>query len=264
MALVETESIEIDKYNRIEVVFLNNPKTKNSMSPEMGQQFREKIRQIESSKNPPRCIILAGKNEIFSAGGNFDLLKSFANNDFETNRKFMYEFYNYFLCIRNVSIPVIGAINGHAVGAGLSLAMACDLRVFAFEGKYTFNFVKLGIHPGMGSSFIVQDLFGKDMANRLLFLCETHSGESAFQNRLCYDVVPKEEVLRRATEIAIDLSESAPLAVSALKKNTYDWDALQKALEKEAEAQAKNFISEDFKETIRSLEEKRPPEFKGF
>ncbi|PJZ64363.1 enoyl-CoA hydratase [Leptospira wolffii] len=262
MALVDSETVELSNESRIEILYLNNPQTKNSMTVDMGMEFKAHIERLK--KNPPRAVVVTGKNGIFSAGGNFELLKSFAEKSFETNKKEMYEFYNLFLSVRDLNVPIICAANGHAVGAGLSITLACDIRVFADEGKYQFNFVKLGIHPGMGSSYITKELFGYEIANRLLFLAETLSGKEAYKLGICYDSVPKDEVLQRATEIAISLSESAPMALSELKKNSYNREELNAALRKEAESQALNFLSKDFKETIRSIEEKRKPIFRGF
>lgn len=265
MGLIDQDTIDLGSGNKILTLSLNNPESRNSMTREMGLEFKKTIETLLDApeKSKPRAVILTGKNGIFSAGGNFELLKSFSTKDFETNKKTMFEFYNLFLSVRRLDIPVICAANGHAIGAGLSLAFACDIRVFANEGKYQFNFVKLGIHPGMGSSYIVKELFGTHMANRLLFLAETLNGDDAFRAGLCNDAVPQKEVLGRATEIAIALSESAPLALSELKKNTYDREKLEAALKKEAESQARNFISADFKETIKAIEQKRKPEFKG-
>ncbi|EQA45422.1 enoyl-CoA hydratase/isomerase family protein [Leptospira broomii serovar Hurstbridge str. 5399] len=262
MALVESETVELSADSRIEILYLNNPETKNSMTREMGLEFKAHIDRLK--KSPPRSVVITGKNGIFSAGGNFELLKSFAEKDFETNKKEMFEFYNLFLSVRDLEVPVICAANGHAVGAGLSITFACDIRIFATEGKYQFNFVKLGIHPGMGSSYLVRELFGTSLSNRLLFLAETLNGEECLKLGISYDSVPKDEVLKRATEIAISLSESAPLALSELKKNTYNREALNAALRLEAESQASNFLSKDFRETIKSLEEKRKPIFRGF
>lgn len=261
MALVDSETVELSSESRIEILYLNNPETKNSMTVAMGHEFQAHIEKLK--KNPPRAVVITGKNDIFSAGGNFELLKSFAEKSFEQNKKEMFEFYNLFLSVRDLNVPVICAANGHAIGAGLSITLACDLRVFADEGKYQFNFVKLGIHPGMGSSYLAKELFGMETANRLLFLAETVSGKEAHSLGICYDSVPKGEVLQRATEIAISLSESAPMALSELKKNIYDREKLNAALRKEAESQALNFLSQDFKETIKSIEEKRKPVFRG-
>ncbi|EMN12102.1 enoyl-CoA hydratase/isomerase family protein [Leptospira borgpetersenii] len=260
MEFIDQDTIDLGSGNKILKLSLNNPETRNSMTREMGLEFKKIIDGLieTTEKNKPRVVILTGKNDIFSAGGNFELLKSFSNKDYETNKKAMFEFYNLFLSVRRLDIPVICAI-----GAGLSLTFACDIRVFANEAKYQFNFVKLGIHPGMGSSYTVKELFGTHVANRLLFLAETFNGEEAFRLGLCNDSVPQKEVLGRATEIAIALSESAPLALSELKKNTYDREKLETALRKEAESQARNFISADFKETIKAIEQKRKPIFKG-
>ncbi|PJZ71689.1 enoyl-CoA hydratase [Leptospira perolatii] len=264
MALVEAETVELSANSRIEILYLNNPESKNSMTRDMGFEFKSHIDRLRTAKTAPRVLLITGKDEIFSAGGNFELLKSFAEKDFESNKRDMFEFYNLFLSVRDLEIPVICAANGHAIGAGFSLTLACDIRIFANEGKYQFNFVKLGIHPGMGSSYLTPELFGYSLANRLLFLADTITGEEAAKLGICYDSVPKNEVLQRATEIAISLSESSPLALSELKKNSYDREALNQALRKEAESQARNFLSGDFLETIKSLEEKRKPVFKGF
>ncbi|EMO13298.1 enoyl-CoA hydratase/isomerase family protein [Leptospira santarosai str. CBC523] len=265
MGFIDQNTIDLGSGNKILTLSLNNPETRNSMTREMGWEFKKIIDGLIEApeKNRPRVVILTGKNDIFSAGGNFELLKSFSTKDYETNKKTMFEFYNLFLSVRRLDIPVICAANGHAIGAGLSLTFACDIRIFSNEAKYQFNFVKLGIHPGMGSSYIVKELFGTHIANRLLFLAETLNGEEAFRLGLCNDSVPQKEVLGRATEIAIALSESAPLALGELKKNTYDREKLEAALRKEAESQARNFISADFKETIKAIEQKRKPVFKG-
>ncbi|WCL48860.1 enoyl-CoA hydratase/isomerase family protein [Leptospira sp. GIMC2001] len=262
MALIEIETKTVPT-GEILYLFLNNPLTKNSMTWEMGELFEKNMKLLSQSKKPPRAIVISGRNEIFSAGGDLNLLKSFSKKSFSENRKGMRKFYNFFLSVRNVPIPIVCAANGHAIGAGLAITLACDLRVYANEGKYSFNFVKLGIHPGMGSSYTTQELIGKSRANRLLFLAETLSGKEAAEWGLCDYSVSKKDVLSKAEELAISLSEAAPMALRELKENTYSDDALQAALKKESEAQAKNFISDDFKETIRSIEEKRKPVFLG-
>ena len=229
----------------------------------MSIAFRNEIERLKNLEDPPSSLILTGKNNIFSSGGDLNLLKSFREKTFEENCKGMYEFYNNFLCIRTLPFPVVAAVNGHAVGAALSLAFACDLRVFSSHSKYSFNFVKLGIHPGMGSSFLVKELFGKDMANHLLLLGEAFNGEEAKAMNLCQDAVPQEDVVKRATELAIILNEGAPLALKYLKQTLDSQEDLQKALRREAEAQSHCFLSDDFGESLDSISEKRKPIFKG-
>ncbi|MCX8000449.1 MAG: enoyl-CoA delta isomerase 1, partial [Leptospiraceae bacterium] len=133
----------------------------------------------------------------------------------------------------------------------------------SITGKYSMNFVKLAIHPGMGSTFLLKELFGKDMANYLLMLADTLSGEEAMQLRLCHDCVPLEEVKKRAMELAITVSESGPIAIQLLKETYSSYKELQNALRREAEAQSKCFMSEDFMESIYAIQEKRKPNYSG-
>ncbi|MBK8395462.1 MAG: enoyl-CoA hydratase/isomerase family protein [Leptospiraceae bacterium] len=261
MQYLESETVELESV-QIEMLYLNHEETRNSMTWEMGLEFSNYIESLKNKKPLPRCLIISGRNNVFSSGGNLNFLKSFQTKTFEENKRDMFTFYNYFLSVRTLPFPVIAAVNGHAIGAALSLAFACDLRVFSMDSKYSFNFVKLGIHPGMGSSYLVKELFGLDKANYLLMLGEILTGKEAFRIGLCHDVVPFDDVIRRATELAINISESGPLALRLLKRNLSDYENLQNALKKEAEAQAENFLTNDFAESLTAIEQKRKAVFK--
>jgi 2-(1,2-epoxy-1,2-dihydrophenyl)acetyl-CoA isomerase len=262
MGLITVETVEIYS-DKILILRLNNPVTKNSLSWEMGEAFHQEIETIKRRPEPPRCVVITGEGSVFSSGGDLKLLKSFKEKSLEQNKKDMLKFYNFFLGVRSLPCPVIAAVNGHAIGAALSLAFACDLRIFSEEGKYSFNFVKIGIHPGMGSSYLTKELFGTNLATRLLYLGETLTGREAHRLGLCHDALPTNEVLKRAMELAIEVSENSPLAIRELKKNLYNHEALQEALLKEAESQAKNFQSMDFAEALTAIEQKRTAVFKG-
>ncbi|MCZ8237970.1 MAG: enoyl-CoA hydratase/isomerase family protein [Leptospiraceae bacterium] len=262
MSLVEVEYTENSSDN-ICYVYLNNPSSKNSMTWAMGELFQNQMNKLSVLKRKPKVIILSGKNDVFCAGGDLNLLRSFSTKTFSQNRKGMRTFYNFFLSVRKVPIPILCVAKGHAIGAGLALPLACDLRIFSNEGKYSFNFVKLGIHPGMGSSYTTPELIGKSKANRMLFLAETINGIQAAEWGLCDYSFPKEVIMEEAKKIADGICEAAPLAMQELKKNSYSDKALQKALKMESESQARNFISKDFKETMASIVEKRKPIFIG-
>jgi enoyl-CoA hydratase/carnithine racemase len=262
MALVDLE-FEMINDKEIAFLYLNNPSTKNSMTMEMSIEFKKQIENLKVAPKKPECLILSGKNHIFSSGGDLGLLKSFKDKSVEDNTKTMFEFYNNFLCIRDLPFPTVAAVNGHAMGAAFSLSLACDLRVFSVHSKYSFNFVKLGIHPGMGASYLVPELFGKDMAKYLLLVAESINGEEAMHMHICHDAVQLEEVKKRAVEFAINLSESGPLSLQLLKETLDDKEGLEKALRREAEAQARCFATADFAESIQAIEEKRKPMFHG-
>ncbi len=259
---LEIESISAS-HGEIVSIFLTNPTSRNAMTWKMGEEFYSAVERIANQKVLPRAVILSGRNDVFSAGGDLNLLRSFSEKTYSQNKRDMRKFYSFFLSIRNLKTPVIGALNGHAIGAGLSLGFACDLRIFADDGKYSFNFVRLGIHPGMGSSFLAPELLGKGLGGRLLFTGETFSGLDAKNWGLAVDSVPKSKVYAKALELANYMAEGAPLALQELKQNSYQWKSLDKALKKEAASQARNFISADFRETLKSIVEKRSPIFLG-
>ena len=261
MSNVKVEITEINK-RKIAFLYLDNAQTKNSMTWEMGLAFRSEIEKLKISKDVS-CLIITGKNHIFSSGGDLGLLASFKSKTFEENKRDMFVFYNNFLSVRTLPFPVIAAVNGHAMGAALSLAFACDIRVFSQNSKYSFNFVKLGIHPGMGSSYITSELFGKDKSNYLLMLADSMTGEEAHEQGFCHDAVAMDDVLKRAMEFAITVGESSPIALRLLKQTVYDNEALEKALMREADAQAQCFRTADFAESITAITEKRKPFFKG-
>ena len=261
--LVElSEIVKNDLYSILSLE-LNNPSSRNAMTWEMGLEFLQTVESIPEKFPKARAVILSGKNDVFSAGGDLNFLKSFAKKTIAENERDMEKFYSFFLSIRSLPIPVIGAINGHAIGAGFSLALAADIRIFANEGKYCFNFVKLGIHPGMGSSFIAKELLGASKANELLMLAKELNGIMAKEYGLCQSSVPLTEVKDKALELAEEISSFSPLALSLLKQNSYDKQGLGDALKREAFAQSRNFVTKDFQETILSIEQKRKPVFQG-
>jgi len=231
------------------------------MTWEMGEKFASLLKQLAEEK--PRVLIITGKNEVFCAGGDLQLLRSFAEKSFAQNKSDMQKFYSFFLSVMRFPAPVIAAVNGHAIGAGLALACACDLRIFADEGKYSFNFVKLGIHPGMGSSYLAPKLLGTSLGNKLLFTGEVWNGQECASWGLATTACPKEKVEATSLALAQDISQSAPLALQELKASLTDWTEVQKHLKKEAKAQAMNFLSQDFRETLDSIQEKRSPVFRG-
>ncbi len=256
MSFIDLQTIN----SYIKILYFDNPLTKNSMSYEMGLEFYQRLKDLEKEQNL-RVLIITGKNGVFSSGGDFDLLKSFMHKTFEENQKFMKHFYSLFLEVMNMPFLVIAAVNGHAIGAALSFALACDLRYFVEDGKYSFNFVKIGIHPGMGSTFLVKQIAGYSLAQELLFTGKVINGIEAYQKGLCNGVFKREEILDKTIEIAKEISENAPKPLKMLKKNLQTVKTLEESLEIESISQSYNFLTKDFQEAILALQEKRKPNY---
>lgn len=255
MSIVEVEILKDEP--GIHVVYLNNPETRNSMTLEMGLAFHRTFQTLASLDPLPRAVIITGRNDVFSAGGDLKLLKSFSEKSRNENREFMQSFYKLFLTVREMPFPVLACVNGHAVGAALALALACDLRYFLPDAKYAFNFVKIGIHPGMGSSFLVKEVAGMAQAQELLLTGRYISGAEAMQRGLCHGVFSADEIFDRTVDLAREIVAAAPLAVRLLKRSLYASGDLDEALQREAEAQAENYVSADFREAIAAIEDKR-------
>lgn len=261
MKYLQSETIEVDGYN-FDIVYFHNPETRNSFSIELSLEFEEFLDQYQSKTEYPRALVLSGKGAAFSAGGDFKLIKALAHGEIQNPEEELYKFYGRFLRVRELPFPVLGAINGHAVGAGLCLALACDLRIFSLESRYSFNFTKIGIHPGMGATYLILELVGTSLATQLLFLSEYFTGKSAWERGLCHYAVPTESVFKRTMEICLSIAENSPIALRYLKKSIYNNDALKLALKKEAEFQVKCFQSRDILESISAIEQKRKPRYR--
>lgn len=259
-----SESISLEKIDdgRIAILYLNNPDTKNSMTLDMGLSFHRELHKLAATEPMPRALIISGKNGLFSSGGDLKLLRSFREKSQKDNEDFMESFYQLFLEVRNMPFPVIAAVNGHAIGASLALALACDLRYFVPEGKYAFNFVRIGIHPGMGSSYLARTIAGLNQAQELLFTGKQISGEEAYRRGLCHGLHSGDEILDQAIEVAREIASAAPRAVRALKQGLYKERSLDETLKYEAASQAENYLTEDFKEAMDAIQEKRKPEYR--
>tara|TARA_B110000971_G_C19763699_1_gene387648 strand:+ start:227 stop:694 length:468 start_codon:yes stop_codon:yes gene_type:complete len=140
--------------NRVATITLNSPQKYNALTAEMGKQFRSEIEKLcdPYTLDSIDAVILTGAGQAFSSGGKISWLHDRANHPPHLNKTTMQSFYNLFLSIRQLPVPTIAALNGPAIGAGLCLATACDLRVTHESNKLAFNFTKIGIHPGMGAT----------------------------------------------------------------------------------------------------------------
>jgi len=261
--LVVRETLTDPERGRIAILAFNNPETRNSMTLPLAQAFQAELQALLAEETYVRALVITGRHGVFSSGGDFQLLKSFAERDPEENKRFMLSFYRMFLDVRALPFPVLAAVNGHAVGASLALALACDLRYFVPDGKYAFNFVRIGIHPGMGSSFLLREVGGIHNAAELLLTGRFFSGEEALGRGLCHGLHSKGEVLDRTIEVAWEIAAAAPQAVRLCKRGLLQPGItnFEQALEYEASSQAQNYTTEDFREALRAIEEKRAPRF---
>src|SRR5439155_15016584 len=177
----------------------------------------------------------------------------------------MRSFYRRFLVIRSLDVPTIAAINGAAVGAGLCVAMACDLRIAAEDAKLSTAFLRLGMHPGMAATYLLTRLVGTARAAELFFTAKTIDGREAERIGLANRAVPPERLLEEAGSLAREIAANAPIPMGMTKRALYlaERADLETMLEYEGLAQPITMATADLLEGLDAVKNKRAPKFEG-
>ena len=201
---VSSEFVKTKIENEIGIITLSDPKRLNALTVAMGENFRSAVAELTQAAKEQRirAVVVTGEGDAFSAGGDLNWLMERHHTSQFKNSDIMVNFYNRFLCIREVGVPTIAAINGAAIGAGMCMTLACDMRVAATNAKLGFTFAKLGIHPGMGSSLLLPRIVSQETASYMLLSGAIISGEDAKQRGLVLETVPKVAFHRSFTSTA--------------------------------------------------------------
>jgi enoyl-CoA hydratase/carnithine racemase len=262
--------VRVERDGGVAVLTLNDPERRNAMTEAMGRALAAAVADLSRDAGL-RALVLCGAGRAFSAGGDLDMIEAKARAGAAdpggparaANQRFMREFYGLFLSVRDLPCPSIAAIRGAAIGAGLCVALACDLRVAARDAKLGLNFVRLGIHPGMAATWTLPRLVGPTRAAELLFTGRTLDGAEAERIGLVNRAVAADEVHGAALELAREIAAAAPRAVRAAKRSLAGSEAaaLSEQLEIEAAAQALDYESRDLREGLAAARERRTPRF---
>ena len=242
-------------------ITLNDEQNLNAMSEAMAGEFKQAVQSLRAHDGL-RAVVLRGAGRSFSAGGHLEMLKAKQQKTERENYAGMLEFYNSFLSITSLNVPVIAAMHGAAVGAGLCVACAADIRIATESTKLGFTFLKLGLHPGMGCTFFLPRIVGQARATELLATGRMVSSAEALSMGLISKVCPPAELDQSVSAVLGEISKCGPQATSQLIETMRgDLSSLPPALEREASCQAKNYKSSEFKEGLQSVIEKRSASF---
>lgn len=262
MSLVEIA----DRGAGVVLLTLSDPERRNAMTAEMGAYLSGALTEL-GARDDVRVVVLTGSGSAFSGGGDLALLaekaaEAKAGHDQTAS---MRRFYEAFLSMVDAPFPVLAAVNGAAIGAGACVAIACDLAIVALEARIGFNFVRLGIHPGMGGSWSLPRLVGPQRAAELLYTGRLLSGEEAAAYGMALEAVPADDVLPRTLALAAAIARSAPQPVRQLKQSLAGaaGRTLAQQLDVEAAAQGENYRTADVDEGLLAARERRAPVFRG-
>jgi enoyl-CoA hydratase/carnithine racemase len=257
-------AVRYDAADRIGIITLDRPDNRNSMTPELLDAFVTAIAAARADLDA-RCIIVTGTGSCFSAGADFKSVIQRDGGAARTPDERSYAMYEPFLSVLDLEVPVIAACNGHTVGGGFGLALACDLRIGAREGKFGANFTRLGLSPGMAISYLLPRIVGPQRAAELMFTGRTVDGDEAARLGILLEAVPAAEVLPRARALAELIAANAPTAMRLTKRTFYrglGWD-VRAGARAEAYPQAETLATADAAEGIAALLAKRAPIFTG-
>lgn len=262
------DNIRVERTEGIVTIRLNRPQTRNSMTPAMGEDLARAVTELQRDSTV-RVVVLRGEGKAFSSGGDLGMLARdtglVTGGEAPTMGGAPREFYERFLSIVRLHVPTIAALNGHAIGAGACLALACDLRIASRAARIGFTFTRLGIHPGMGATYFLPRLVGTARACDLLFTGRIVDAEEAFRLGLVDRLASPEQFDAEVMAWAREIASSGPLAVRLSKRAIYRGvrHSLEEMLEFESLQQSWTFTTEDAREGLQAMLEKREPRFQG-
>lgn len=262
--------IKSELQDRICTITLNRPEKMNAYHAAMHDELVRAIQ--DADKNPDvRCIVLTGAGKMFCAGA--DLESGFS--DLATNPHKMHGISRDYGGMLNLAIfecntAIVAAVNGNAVGIGLTMLLPCDIRIASSETKFAIPFTRRGIVFDGGASWMLPRLVGWGVAQRWAVTGETFKSDEALRTGLVHELAAPDEVLSRAMEIARDIAQNcAPQSIAQNKqlmraslRDSYKYESgAMGAHLMESAMLNKRFVSDDCKEGVMSFFQKRPPEF---
>lgn len=261
------EHIQLTRDGHLATLKLNRPEARNAMTPAMGEEVARAVEDVRADA-AVRVLVVSGAGTAFSGGGDLGMLARDTGASDHPGTGMggpPREFYQRYLSIHSLPIPTIAAINGHAIGAGLCFALACDLRIAAADSKMGMTFTKLGIHPGMGATFFLPRLIGTARACELLFSGRIIDAHEAERLGIVSRVIPPETFPAAVLALANEIAAAGPIAVRLVKRALYRGveSSLDDALDLESMQQAATFQTADAREGILAAIEKRSPTFHG-
>jgi enoyl-CoA hydratase/carnithine racemase len=255
--------LALERYGHVALVEICRPPD-NHFDVELIEGLAEAFEALDEDPDV-RALVLAARGKHFCAGANF---RDRGQQQGRSERTLAggNPLYTAALRLFSCKKPVVGAIQGAAVGGGLGLAMMPDFRVVTPEARFTANFVKLGFHPGFALTYILPRIIGPQRANLLFLTGRRIDGRTALEWGLADRLVDDMEQLRPAAlELAAEIAENAPLAVKSVRATLRAGlpEAVRAATDHEFVEQFRLQQTEDHREGVRAVAERRPGNFTG-
>lgn len=256
-------SVELTVENQIAVVTLNRPEAMNSVDPEMRQLLHKTWERIRTDDDIRVAIITGAGEKAFCTGS--DLKKTMPTQDAFARQVFAQPNSGAIIAGLTTDKPLIAAVNGYAMGGGMELALACDIRVCSENAQFALSEVKVGSLPGSGGTQRLPRTIGMSDAMLMLLTGDRIDANEALRTGLVSKVVPQAKLLATAHEIAEKIAANAPLSVRAVKRLVQQGMdmPLSHAIDTERYVFGLLYSTEDRVEGRKAFSEKRKPDYKG-
>lgn len=260
-----TLSVMEERSGAVVTLRLNRPEKLNALNFETSRALVQALLRVGDDKSV-RVIVLTGAGRAFCAGGDLDQIRE------ARKRRAVSELQGILnagkeICLAIATMPklVIAAVNGPAAGAGMSLALACDLRIASEQATFAQSFAQVGLYPDFGASYFLPRLVGLSRASELFYTAENLSAIEAQRIGIVCSVYQPEQFEAETSKLAQRLADGPPLAYRDVKRTMIGEKRgeLEETLDEEIRLQTHCFLSEDFEEGLSAFFEKRKPVFHG-
>ena len=254
----------VEKKKKIGTITFNRPEKLNALNEQAFNEFIEALSDMDRDSKIS-VVVITGAGRAFSAGLDLDEARSGPRESALQVVPIQGSVAWIPHIMRNMKQPIIASINGPAVGAGFTIALACDIRIASEEAQMSAPFVRVGLIPELGSTYYLPRLIGMAKACELFFTGKMIGAKEAKEIGLVNEVVAKDELEAATYKMATEIAQAAPIPLQLAKKALYqglDSDLVTQ-IQFEQLGQSTCFKSEDFKEGIKAFLEKRRPLFKG-
>lgn len=218
------QEVRYELQDHILTLTLDRPDARNAWSETMVREYLAALTRAEADEDV-HVVILTGAGDAFSAGGDIKAMQEksgmFAGDPAELRARYKTGLQQVTLAMQRFSKPIVAAINGPAIGAGLDLACMCDLRIASSRAKFGSTFVALGLIPGDGGAWLLQRVVGRARALELVMTGRVIRAQDAERIGLIHEFVEPEFVMARAREVAEEIAQHPPLAVQLARALAY-------------------------------------------
>jgi len=263
---MQYQNLGYEVKEQVAYLTLNRPERKNALGGSMRQDLLDAFACVEADPEV-RAVVLTGAGSAFCAGGDVkEMARAFEQGiERPLVEKIRPVRDRIVLAISEATKPVIAAVNGAAAGAGMNIALAADIRLASTTALFAQSFVRRGVHPDFGGTYFLPRVVGLAKASELIFTGESIDAEEALKLGIVSRVLPPEQLMPAATQLAARIAAGPPIAVQLAKRCLRQSAnaSLREMLERETAAQNLCFETQDAREGMQAFVEKRAPVFRG-